>query len=170
MQKSPCFCIICPCTRAFQALRGPLDLVGFPAQHRPLHPTIFLRRQPFLVEYRRSLMSVARHLCAVLILSTCLFWHVSAAAPQSAADQPYSLFGAQAAVMDRGGIHTRVVGHKAVYLNQDRTEIVGEALASPKRRPRSCRRPHDGDDHHTKDGVVRTMGSIERLLADERLF
>ena len=76
-------------------------------------------------------MSVSGRVCAVLILLTCLFGHGSAAAPQSAADQPYSLFGAQAAVMDRGGIQTRMVGHKAVYLNQDKTEIVGEALASP---------------------------------------
>ncbi len=76
-------------------------------------------------------MSAVGRVFSVLILSTCLFGHVSAAAPQSAADQPYSLFGAQAAVMGRGGIHTRVVGHKAVLLSADKTEIVGEAIASP---------------------------------------
>lgn len=76
-------------------------------------------------------MSAAGRVFSVLILSTCLFGHVSAAAPQSAADQPYSLFGTQAAVVGRGGIHTRMVGHKAVLLNADKTEVVGEAIASP---------------------------------------
>ena len=68
---------------------------------------------------------------SAFLLAICLSGHVFAAAPQSASDQLYSLFGTEAAVMDRGGIYTRMVGHKTVLLNRNRTEVVGEAIASP---------------------------------------
>ena len=76
-------------------------------------------------------MPVATLVCSACIFSICLFGHVAAAAPRSAADQRYSLFGTEAAIMGRGGIYTRMVGHKTVLLNANRTEIVGEAIASP---------------------------------------
>ncbi len=55
----------------------------------------------------------------------------AAGATQSAADQPCSLFGTEAAMIGPGGIYPRVVGHKMVLLKADRTEIAGEAIASP---------------------------------------
>ena len=76
-------------------------------------------------------MSVAALIGSAFLLAICLSGHVFAAAPQSASDQLYSLFGTEAAVMDRGGIYTRMVGHKTVLLNRNRTEVVGEAIASP---------------------------------------
>jgi hypothetical protein len=76
-------------------------------------------------------MSVTSLVCSACIFSICLFGHVAAAPPQSAADQPYSLFGTQAAIMGRGGIYSRMVGHKTVLLNANKTGVVGEAIASP---------------------------------------
>jgi hypothetical protein len=76
-------------------------------------------------------MSVATLISSAFLLSICSIGHAFAAAPQSASDQPYSLFGTQAAVIGPGGISTRMVGHKTVLLNQNRTEVVGEAISSP---------------------------------------
>jgi hypothetical protein len=76
-------------------------------------------------------MSVTTLVCSAFILSICLFGHIAAAAPQSAADQPYSLFGTETSIMGPGGIYPRMVGHKTVLLSPDKAEIVGEALSSP---------------------------------------
>ena len=76
-------------------------------------------------------MSVTTLIGSTFLLAICLVGHVFAAAPQSASDQQYSLFGTEAAVMGSGGIHSRMVGHKTVLLNLNRTEVVAEAIASP---------------------------------------
>jgi hypothetical protein len=76
-------------------------------------------------------MSVASLVCSAFILSICLFGHIAAAAPQSSADQPYSLFGTETAIMGPGGIYPRMVGHKTVLLSPNKAETAGEALSSP---------------------------------------
>ncbi len=95
-------------------------------------------------------MSVAT-LISGFLLAICLAVQVFAAALQSASDQPYSLFGTEAAVKGPGGIYTRMVGHKTVLLNRDGTEVVGEAIASPNESFEAA------EDFITKTIVVRKI-------------